>query len=400
MDSGELRRRHAPADAVPRQAAPADPAPIRARPAGTARLPGAGSVTAGHALLRHPGGAHHALLQQGDDTFALVDLDAAFAGRSAVLAGVANPWPGWRNSACAASADGGLVVLSGQRSVLALEPDGRTRWEYRHGCWGDGPHRHGGAEPCRGLAQGSVQVGADGGLVWAHVLPDIDHGDPDTDSYEQWLVLDAADGTVLGVARIEGGSQGSHHLPHPDDGTRMILGTGQGQDGSPAYVGHWDGSALTVREIGDGFRIPVAVHPEGRAFLSTPHGHEPLQLHRFPDGRVLMDRDAADLTGGEDNAQDDADADADGTEPAWDFVAGFVDGHTVIAAAYDAYHHREASRHWLLDALTLRPLGPVAYPDGDREPAGSGYPVALGDGTWLTPAADGTTLNRWSPHRR
>ncbi|MFI8185650.1 hypothetical protein ACIF70_34740 [Actinacidiphila glaucinigra] len=370
---------------------PADPAPIRARPAGTACLPGAGSATAGHALLRHPGGAHHALLHQEDDALALVDLDAAFAGRPAVLATVANPLPGWRNSARAASADGGLIVLSGQRSVLALEPDGRTRWEYRHGCWGDAPHRHGGPEPCPGLSRGSVQVGADGGLVWAHVLPDIDHGNPVTDSYEQWLVLDAAAGTVLGVARIEGGSQGSHQLPHPD-GTRMILGTGQGQDGSPAYVGHWDGSALTVREIGDGFRIPVAVHPGGRAFLSTPHGYDSLWLHRFPDGRVLMDRDAADLAGGED--------DGDGTEPAWDFVAGFVDGHTVIAAAYDAHHHREASRHWLLDALTLRPLGPVAYPDGDRYPGRGDNPVALGDGTWLTLAADGTTLNRWSPHRR
>lgn len=27
-------------------------------------------------------------------------------------------------------------------------------------------------------------------------------------------------------------------------------------------------------------------------------------------------------------------------------------------------------------------------------------PVALGDGTWRTLAADGTTLNRWAPHRR
>ncbi|MDX2706525.1 hypothetical protein PV350_27275 [Streptomyces sp. PA03-6a] len=389
MDPGELRRRQATAGHVRRQAAPDGPVTVPARPVGAAELPGAAAVAGGHALLRHPGGVHHALLHQ-DDAIVLVDLEAAFAGRPAVLASFADPWPGWRNSACAARAGGGLVVLSGQRSVLAVDSGGLTRWEYRHGCWGDGPHRHDGPEPCPGHFSGSVQVGADGRLVWAHVLPDIDHGDPEADSYEQWVVLDAADGTVLGHARVEGGSQGSHQLP-PPDGSRMILATGQGQDGSPAYAGHWDGSALTVGEVGDGFRIPVAVHPGGRAFLSTPHGHEPLQLHRFPDGRVLMDRDAADLAGGDGNTGDD------GPEPAWDFVAGFVDGHTVIAGAYDARHHREASRHWLLDALTLRPLGAVAYPDQD--PDQGDHPVALGDGTWLTLAAGGTTLNRWALHR-
>jgi hypothetical protein len=357
---------------------------IHARPVGAVELPDAASVTCGHALLRHPGGVHHALLRR-DGAIVLVDLAAALAGGPSVLATVPDPWPGWRNSACAASGDGSLIVLSGQRSVLALEADGRTRWEYRHGCWGDGPHRHDGPGPCRGLFQGSAMVGTDGRLVWAHVLPDVGHGDPDVDSHEQWLVLDAVDGTVLGRARVEGGSQGSHQLPHPD-GARMILSTGQGQDGSPAYLGHWDGSALTVREIGDGFRIPVAVHPSGRAFLSTPHGHDPLLLHRFPDARVLMDRDAADLRTG----------DADEREPAWDFVAGFLDEHTVIAGVRDARHRRDAERHWLLDALTLRPLGPVDYP----RPVRGAHPVALGDGTWLTLDPDGTALSRWTAHRQ
>ncbi|MFB7663558.1 hypothetical protein ACFC1R_06340 [Kitasatospora sp. NPDC056138] len=353
---------------------------IHARPAGAVELPDAASVTGGYALLGRPGGAPQALLHD-DGAIVLVDLAAALVGDPAVLATVPDPWPGWHNSACAASADGSLIALSGQRSVLALEADGRTRWEYRHGCWGDGPHRHDGTEPCRGLWQGSCLVSADGRFVWAHVLPGLDHDDPDTDTHEEWLVLDAADGTVLGRARIEGGSQGSHHLPHPD-GAHVLLGTGQGQDGSPAYLGHWDGAELTVREIGDGFRVPVAVHPSGRAFLSTPHSHDALLLHRFPDGRVLMDRDAGDLP-------------ADPTqEPAWDFVAGFVDHHTVIAGTFDARQHRGGQLHWLLDALTLRPLGLVAYP----HPV-DGYPVALGDGSWLILDQGGATLRRWRPDR-
>ncbi|WP_431676791.1 hypothetical protein [Kitasatospora sp. KL5] len=353
---------------------------FHARPSGTVPLPDAASVVGGHALLRHPSGSRHALLRDAG-TIRLVDLLAAFDGAPGLLAVVPDPWPGWRNGVRGASADGSLIVLAGQRSVLALEADGRARWEYRHGCWGDGPHAHGGADgPCHGLWSGSCAVSPDGTLVWAHVLPDLDHGDPAVDSYEEWLILDAADGAVLGRTRLEGGTGGSNHLPYPD-GARMLLSTGQGQDGTPAYLGHWDGTELTVREVGDGFRIPVDVHPGGRAFLSTPHGRDGLQLHRSTDGLVVMERAAGDLA-------------ADGDEaPLWDYVAGFVDGHTVIAAAHDA-GRREDRRHWLLDALTLRPLGPVAYP----RPVG-GYPLALGDGSWLTLDAEGSALLRWKGSR-
>ncbi|MFI5533017.1 hypothetical protein ACIA8O_31215 [Kitasatospora sp. NPDC051853] len=351
---------------------------IRPHAAGTAVLPDAASVTGGHALLAHPSGARHALLRDGD-ALVLLDLVEAFGGREAVLARVPNPWPGHRLPAGAATEGGDLVVLPGHRSVRALEADGRTRWEHRHGCRADGPHRHEGEEPCSGRSwHGSCGMSPDGTVVWAHVLPDLDHSDPDADSHEEWLVLDATDGAVLGRARIEGGSQGSHHLPHPDDGL-MLLATGQGQDGSPAYLGHWDGTALTVRELGDGFRIPTSVHPSGRAFLSTPHSGGPLHLHRLPDGTALTGRHADDLSTGP------------GHRPRWDYVAGFVDPHTVVAGTYDLPRHDDTRRHWLLDALTLRPLGRIDYP----VPV-AGHPVGLGDGSWVTAAADGTALHRWS----
>ncbi|MFJ3727353.1 hypothetical protein ACIPYQ_32975 [Streptomyces sp. NPDC090045] len=47
------------------------------------------------------------------------------------------------------------------------------------------------------------------------------------------------------------------------------------------------------------------------------------------------------------------------------------------------------TRHWLLNADTLRPLGRLDYP----APVGEDV-TALGDGTWLT--HDGERLHRWS----
>ncbi|MFF1343746.1 hypothetical protein ACFVYT_38930 [Streptomyces sp. NPDC058290] len=50
------------------------------------------------------------------------------------------------------------------------------------------------------------------------------------------------------------------------------------------------------------------------------------------------------------------------------------------------------TRHWLLDADTLRPLGRLGYP----APVGEDV-TSLGDGTWLT--HDGDRVHRWSVSR-
>ncbi|MEU9130996.1 hypothetical protein AB0D08_23340 [Kitasatospora sp. NPDC048540] len=339
--------------------------PIGARLLATAVLPDARAVTGGHALTLGPG-PRRAVLRDGD-LLAVYDLDRVFAGDTAPESTVPNPWPGWSGGVHAVSPDGGLLVLCGQRSVRAVDRAGRLRWEYRHGCWGEGRHRHEGPAPCPGRDNGSCRVGVDGQTVWAHVLPDIDHGDPAVDSHEEWVVLGLADGRPLGRARIEGCTAGSYQIPHPDGG-RMLLGIGQGQDGSPLYLGHWDGTGLTAHPLGDGFRVVSDVHPSGLAFLTAPHGSGDLLLHRFPDGATVMARGAL-------------------GEP-WDLLAGFLDPYTVLTAA--GRRSREDGEHWLLDALTLRPLGPIAYPRPVR-----GHPRALGDGSWLTLDEDGGALHRW-----
>ncbi len=322
---------------------------IRARLIATVALPDASAVTQGFAFHSRPG-MRRVLLRDGGD-LSLFDLDRALAGDATPLASVPNPWPLWTHGVHTSAPDGTLVVVvCGQRSIRAIERSGRTRWEYQHGCWGDRMHQHQGSAPCPGFGSGSCRLSADGRLLWAHVLPDVDHGDPSVDSHEEWLVLDTSDGRVLGRARIEGGSAGSEHLPHPD-GKHMLLGTAQGQDGSPVHLGHWDGTSLTVSEICDGFRIPTDIHSSGRVFVSTPHSDDTLVLHQFPSGAPVMERDAESLT-----------EPADEDSPSWDYVAGFVDAHTVIAGTR-SWDEDETKQHWLLDALSLRPLGPVAYPE-------------------------------------
>jgi hypothetical protein len=56
----------------------------------------------------------------------------------------------------------------------------------------------------------------DGRTVSAHVPADVEHQDPATESYEEWVVLDIADGRVLGRVPTSTSSAGSHHIPHPD----------------------------------------------------------------------------------------------------------------------------------------------------------------------------------------
>ncbi len=56
---------------------------------------------------------------------------------------------------------------------------------------------------------GSVVFSADGKLVWAHVRGPLAAGGGDPEVIEEWLVLDATDGTVLGQADTQTVAAGS-----------------------------------------------------------------------------------------------------------------------------------------------------------------------------------------------
>ncbi|MEU8515606.1 hypothetical protein AB0C76_29120 [Kitasatospora sp. NPDC048722] len=300
------------------------------------------------------------LVQHGDTE--VVALDGAGDVRFPA------PWPR-RSGSVAVSPRRDVAVFAGPESLRAVEPDGATRWEVRHGRWEDGDG-------------GSVAFGADGAVVWAHVL-----GVPgdDTDAAdgheEQWLVLDAADGTVLGRAGTATVASGSVHTPHPDP-ARMGLSIGEGEEDSPALWGRWDGRRLTVEQV-RAERILLATSPSGRQVLSVDLGQWSLTVHDGPRARDL---------------------EAEGTVPAhpddptgegrvyWDHHAAFPDEGTVVAGTSESDAGYGPVRHWLVDAATMTLRGEIAYPVPVSGPA-----RAAGDGAWFTVSEQGTSVHLWQP---
>ncbi|MFD0567379.1 class I SAM-dependent methyltransferase [Kitasatospora saccharophila] len=177
------------------------------------------------------------LVQRGDAEVVVRELDRSDPARVVAETRFPTPWPRGVGQYAVAPA-GDLAVFAGPYALRAVDPSGALRWEVRHRCWAgcdgheaDGEHlssrehRYGG--------RGSVAFSADGALVWAHVRgPLVQDGPGAGRSTDEWLVLDATDGTVL--ARTETGTAavGSFHVPHPDP-QQMGLSLGEGQDGTP-----------------------------------------------------------------------------------------------------------------------------------------------------------------------
>ncbi|MCX5184513.1 hypothetical protein [Streptomyces sp. NBC_00268] len=334
------------------------------------------------------------LILQGDDTqLAAYDLAAALAGEASV-ARFPRPWPR-RFGTCTVSPGLDVAVFAGVHAVRAVDRRGTTLWEVRHGCW-EGSCRemhasfdeYGENTDSRGhlyADSGSVVFSADGKLVWAHVRGPLAAGDEDPDVIDEWLVLDATDGRVLGQADIQTAAAGSGHVSHPDPG-QMGLSVGEGQDGVPLLWGRWDGERLTVDRIGDDDRCLMAVSPSGEHFLTVTHYQEALALHRVEDGSVVSELDAEEVIPDHPALHPDNDE----PEVRWDYYGGFLDEHTVIAGTSEADEEYGAGRHWLVDVRDMRLLGEVTYPFPT-----SGVPGTLGDGSWYTIAEDTKELQVW-----
>ncbi|MCX4574855.1 hypothetical protein [Streptomyces sp. NBC_01571] len=330
------------------------------------------------------------VLQSDDAQLAAYDLAEALAGEASVAR---FPAP-WRRRFGTRTVAPGLdvAVFAGVHAIRAVDGRGATLWEVRHGCWEGG---------CRELHtsvdeyadsrdhlyadSGSAVFSADGKLVWAHVRGPLAEDGEDPEVLDEWLVLDAADGTVLGEADAQTVAAGSDHVSHPDPG-QMGLSVGEGQDGVPLLWGRWDGERLSVDRIGDDDRILLAVSPSGEHFLTVTHYQELLALHRVADGSVVSELDAEEAVAPHPALPPENDE----PEVHWDYYAGFLDEHTVITGTVEADEEFGAGRHWLVDVRDMRLLGEVGYPF----PV-SGVPLALGDGSWCTVDEDTNELQVW-----
>lgn len=351
------------------------------------------------------------VVQRGDTEVVAYDLDewaacASGAGGAegpgeAAMTRFPAPWPR-RFGTVTVSPRRDLAVFSGVHALRAVDTAGAVRWEVRHGCWDAGcsglhasfdeyPESHG----HRYADSGSAAVSADGKLVWAHVRgPLASDADPGVgsgvgsgvgfDMSEEWLVLDAADGRVLGRADTRTWAAGSWHVPHPDPG-RMGLSVGEGQDGAPLLWGRWDGRGLSFDLLSDDW-VLMAVSPSGERFLTVTHDQETLAVHRAADGSVLAGADAATALPRRPGMPPESDA-----EVCWDYYGGFLDEDTVIAGTAGSDEEFGAERHWLLDAARMGVTGQIDYPFPI-----SGWPTPLGDGTWLTRSETRGALYLWT----
>ncbi|BAU86732.1 hypothetical protein SLA_5863 [Streptomyces laurentii] len=210
------------------------------------------------------------------------------------------PWPR-RCGDAVVSPDATLAVFSGPHGLRAVDRTGAVRWELGHACWAPCPE--GGAVTSyaaddhahRYAPSGSTCFSADGTLVWAHVRGPLAGDAPvqgPGSGEEEWLVLDAADGSVLARAETGTAAAGSFHVPHPDP-SRMGLTIGEGQDGSPLRWGRFDGRALTVDRLGDDDLVLLAVGPGGDRLLTVTHDQDTLAVRRLADGAVTAALDAS-----------------------------------------------------------------------------------------------------------
>lgn len=361
---------------MPNDALHEGPAQVAARLVATAAAPLDPASADAPQVLHWPG--RRLLLQRGDTELAVRDLN----GEGAEIRFPA-PWPR-RYGSVTVSPTGDVAVFAGVHALRAVDSTGAVRWEIRHGCWSAAvctrahasfaeyadDYHHGHAD------SGSAAFSSDGRFLWAHV-----RNRAGSDSDEEWLILDPADGTVLTRVETMTVGSGSAHFPHPNP-AYMGLTVLVDEENSAVLWGHWDGANLTVQRFVE--EVLLAVSPSGEYFVTMDTGQWALYLHGAQDGLELRSLDASAAV------PDSAGADDDRVR--WDYEAAAFpyDGAAVVGTEYSA----EDPHHWSVDPHTMALRGRIVYPF----PV-SGPPRSAGQGAWYTVSKDLTTLHLWSlPH--
>jgi hypothetical protein len=281
---------------------------------------------------------------------------------------------------CGVSPELTKVAVSGRDRISVVDDRGAVLWSVSHTPWGTGYSY-----------AGACGFSPDGRQVWATV-PDTELGtevedglwDDDLDADEpsaaggwgraqswgdQWWVLDAATGTILGRGWLGAEATASTVLAHPD-GVHMGLDLGEGQDGSRIYWGSRPHGRLLAATTGDTTRALADIHPGGKTYLTTARDSDGLMLHDFASHAMLAHRPDAELLGpGECMA-----------------IGAYLDDTQILVETIDK--DWRTVRLLVLTADDLEILGDVRYPAPAGPSTSSGR-----DGTWVT-REDGA-LSRW-----
>ncbi|MFI6645674.1 hypothetical protein [Streptomyces sp. NPDC050504] len=345
------------------------------------------------------------LVQRSDEEAVALALDDAFVARPGAGLRFPAPWPRHRGT-WEVAPDAGLAVFAGVHAVCAVEPSGAVRWEVRHGCrysgcrdihesyaeYADRPdHRY--------PESGSVGFSADGRLVWAHIHGPLPEGELFPDTADEWLVIDAGTGRVLGRTDARAGAAGSLHFPHPTDPRQMALSIGEGQDGASLRWGRWDGRALTVDCLDDDLCL-LGLSPSGDRLMTVSHDQDSLAVRTVRGSRgAAVDRlewDAEAVIPRHPDAPapapaegDDGGYDEDEVYVCWDWAGGFLDEKTLIVSTTECDEEWGQERHWLVDT------GTGGFVRVDYPAPVSCEPTALGGNAWSTLSPDRDALHVW-----
>ncbi|MFC5637216.1 hypothetical protein [Streptomyces bullii] len=333
------------------------------------------------------------LIQRGDTELVVQELKPSAAASTVRFPA---PWPR-RFGRCAVSPAGDLAVFTGPHALQAVDQAGNVQWELRHRCWGGCAGHEAFTEYAderdhRYASSGSAGFSADGTLVWAHIRGPLAHEQPDRGrGTEEWLVINAGDGTVLARARTHTAAAGSFHVPHPDP-NQMGLTIGEGQEGSPLRWGRWDGDTLAVDSFGGENRVLLAVSPTGDRLLTVTHDQDTVALHRVSDGAVEAELSAVAVPRHPSvESEPSGTFEDDETQAFFDYGGGFLNEDTVVVGTVESDEEFGTGRHWLVDTARMRLTDRLTYPFEV-----SGLPQALGDGTWYTVSDTENALHVWA----
>lgn len=284
-------------------------------------------------------------------------------------------------SSFAISPDMTRIAVGGADQIRLIDEDGNTIWSVQHTPWGTDYSY-----------SGSCEFSLDGSKVWATV-PETELGSEEEDGLweddveeeevetgdgwtvpeswgDQWWVIDATTGKIIGCKWLGCEATGSVTICHPD-GVHMGLDVGEGQDGSRIYWGSFHEGVLQVATTGDVSRALADLHLDGDAYVTIPRDSDGITIRDFPGHAVIAHRPNKDfLESGE-----------------WAICARYLDRERLLIETVD--ENWQCARHLLFDAGSLRFLGEVAYPAGVN--CSTFHSVHAG--TWVT--NDSNNLFQW-----
>lgn len=242
------------------------------------------------------------------------------------------------------------AVYASADAVLCFSSDGDLVWRYDLG-----------TSPVQsfGRKYPNCTFSTDGTSVWVYR--------PDAMArrrrHDTLVVLNSDDGEVVAEATLSTVGEGAELIQHPD-GRHVLLGVGEGQDGSKIFRATLTAGGIDLDRYEWDDRCLVDVAPDGQSFITIAHNQKNATLHRFPKGEVIHHMPIA-AFGYHENVS------------RIEWSSGFLNADVGIISIKTT-NEQDGLYHHLFDLQTGSLLGCIETPSCDDDSF-----IFLGDGTWI-----------------